>query len=54
MSFRYLTPWSRILLNEPSQSVGIDIPRLLENPKIHYCVHMSQMNPVNTFSPHFP
>jgi hypothetical protein len=45
-----------------SHSSSHDIPRLIRNPKVHYRVYkstsmisvLSQMNPIQTFSPCFP
>jgi hypothetical protein len=39
-----LTPWIRV-----AEKLVKKIPHLLWSPKVYYCVHNSQMNPINTF-----
>jgi len=36
-----------------SHSASQEIPDLLQNPKVHYRVHKSQMNSVHNFPPYF-
>jgi hypothetical protein len=37
---KFIPPWSRVLLLEANSSkAGQGIPRILQNPQIHYLVH---------------
>ena len=61
--FTYLlTPWSRVLLEKLTGFAANQvIPRILWNPKVHYCTHkrsllvpiLSQLHPVPTTPSHF-
>ena len=57
-----LTSWSRVLLEKLAGfAANQEIPRILWNPKFHYCTHkrpppvpiLSQLHPVPTTSSHF-
>ena len=55
-----LTPWSRVLLEKLTGfAANQEIPRILWNPKAHYCTHkppvpiLSQFHPVPTTPSHF-
>ena len=57
-----LTAWSRALLEKPTGfAANQEIPRILWNPKVHYCTHklptpvpiLVQLHPVPTTSSHF-
>jgi hypothetical protein len=57
---RQLTPWNRVLLEKLIvRSARQEIPRLLQNPTVYYCVHNSpplvlipnQINPIHTPNP---
>jgi len=57
-----LTPWRRVLLEKlPRFAASPEIPRILWNPKDHYCIHKcqpsspipSQLDPIHTPTSHF-
>ena len=62
MKMHLLTPWSRVLLEKLTGfAANQEIPRILRNPKVHYCTHkrpltvpiLSQLHPVPTTPSHF-
>ena len=58
-----ITPWSRALLEKLTGfSASQEIPRVLWNPKVHYCIHkcpppvsiLSHVDLVHALTSHFP